>query len=232
MASEAQTNANRENSKFSHGPVTPEGKSTCSKNALKHALTGQTVLLSTDDLAAYEKLCAILEKKFAPETDAEKLLVESISQTEWRLMRIDVMHSGIFALGRIEHKNDFADEPEELAPAERAVIIEALIFKESQKELNNLAMLQGRLQRHLERRTKEFEQLRTERETVQLIRRKVAMETLKGGGTLPGFNVGSEFSKEYLLHRLEFSFHSGNANQADLVLFDRSWRDKLANRPN
>src|SRR5450631_2996360 len=109
MASEAQINANRENSKFSHGPVTPEGKSTCSKNALKHALTGLTVLLPADDLAAYEKLCAILDKKFAPETDAEKLLVESISETEWRLARIIVIHSGIFALGRLQHKNDFAD---------------------------------------------------------------------------------------------------------------------------
>jgi hypothetical protein len=172
MATEAQINANRENSKFSHGPVTPEGKETCSKNALKHALTGLTVLLPTDDLAAYEKLCAILDKKFAPETDAEKLMVESISETEWRLQRIDVIHSGIFALGRLQHKNDFADE-EDLAPAERAAIIETLIFKEGQKELNNLAMLQGRLQRHLERRTKDFEQLRTERETVQMIRRKV-----------------------------------------------------------
>jgi len=47
--------------------------------------------------------------------------------------------------------------------------IESLIFKENQKELNNLAMLQGRLQRHLECRTKEYEQLRTERETVQMI---------------------------------------------------------------
>ena len=231
MASEAQINANRENSKFSQGPVTAEGKSTCSKNALKHALTGRTVLLRADDLTAYENLCAILDQKFAPESDAEKLLVESIAETEWRLTRINVIHSGIFALGRLQHKDDFADEAD-LAPAERAAIIETLIFKENQKELNNLAMLQGRLQRHLERRTKEFEQLRTERETVQLIRRKVAMETLKGGGTLPGFNVGSEFSKEYLLHRLEFSFHSGKEKQADLVLFDRSWRDKLANRPN
>ena len=112
MATEAQINANRENSKFSHGPVTAEGKETCSKNALKHALTGCTVLLPTDDLAAYETLCAILDKKFAPETDAEKLLVESISETEWRLQRINVIHSGIFALGRLEHKNDFADEVE------------------------------------------------------------------------------------------------------------------------
>jgi len=58
------------------------------------------------------------------------------------------------------------------------------------------------------------------------------METLKGGGTLPGFRVGSEFSNEYLLHRLEFSFHRGKEKQADLVFFDRAWRDKLAKHPN
>ena len=51
--SELQLTANHANAQLSRGPVTPEGKAKSSKNALKHALTGATVLLPSDDAEQY-----------------------------------------------------------------------------------------------------------------------------------------------------------------------------------
>ena len=51
--SDAQRAANKANAQKSHGAVTPEGRLKSSLNAVKTGLTGQTVLLPTDDAKAY-----------------------------------------------------------------------------------------------------------------------------------------------------------------------------------
>ena len=56
MSSAAQIDANRLNAQSSTGPKTEEGKRVTSLNALKTALTGQIVLLPSDDTALYRKI--------------------------------------------------------------------------------------------------------------------------------------------------------------------------------
>jgi hypothetical protein len=54
--SEARLAANRENPQKCSGPVTPEGKAKSSLNAVKHGLTGATVLFThPDDAANYAR---------------------------------------------------------------------------------------------------------------------------------------------------------------------------------
>jgi hypothetical protein len=104
MSSAAQINANRANSQFSTGPVTDAGKAKSSHNAAKSALTGQTVLLPTDDVAAYEKLSQALIALHRPATYHEEILVQSLIDAEWRLRRIPALEAAIYAVGRREFR--------------------------------------------------------------------------------------------------------------------------------
>ncbi len=45
----------RQNGKLSHGPVSDEGKSIVSRNALKHGFSSETVAIKTHERDAYSK---------------------------------------------------------------------------------------------------------------------------------------------------------------------------------
>jgi hypothetical protein len=57
--SDAKLAANRQNAQHSTGAKTQAGKDKSKMNSLRNALTGQTVLLPTDDAVAYQALVAI-----------------------------------------------------------------------------------------------------------------------------------------------------------------------------
>jgi hypothetical protein len=80
--------ANIANARLSTGPTSPEGKAKSSLNALKTALTGRTVLLPTDDAAAYQQHLSDYEKDLRPVGQRECDLVQSIADASWRLQRI------------------------------------------------------------------------------------------------------------------------------------------------
>src|SRR5437588_11960325 len=79
---------NRENANHSTGPVTPEGKERASLNALRHGLTGQTVVLPSDDLAVYRESCRQFHAELKPSGLLETKAVQTIPDTHWRLDRI------------------------------------------------------------------------------------------------------------------------------------------------
>ena len=147
MPSDAQLTANRANAQLSTGPTSDTGKTTSSKNALKTGLTGRTVLLPTDDAALYEAHVAHFEQHYVPATDAERNLVQSLADTEWRLARIPSLEAGIYALGRLEFAELFPQEPEPV----RKQLIEAKIFLAYQRQLNNLSIQENRLRRQHEK---------------------------------------------------------------------------------
>jgi hypothetical protein len=158
--SEAQLAANRANCQSSTGPKSEQGKLVSSHNALKTGLTGRTIVLPTDDVAAYQTLVALINKKFTPVNDIEQHLVQTIADTEWRLLRIPTLESGFYALGRHELAADCAHEPD---PLLRATMLEAHIFRTYQKDLRNLALQERRLRNQLKQDTAELRRLQAER---------------------------------------------------------------------
>ncbi|HEY7303042.1 MAG TPA: hypothetical protein VH601_02925 [Bryobacteraceae bacterium] len=172
MSSQAQIIANRANAQLSTGAKSAEGKAKSSHNAVDEAavlsepkiqartgLTGATVLLPSDDVAAYERNVASSFAAWQPETDREKVLVQSIADTEWRLLRIPSLESGIYALGRLQYAENFADQPEAI----RATLLDAYIFQASRRDLTNLSLQESRLRRQREKDLAELQKLIQER---------------------------------------------------------------------
>jgi hypothetical protein len=140
--SDAQRAANRANAQKSTGPVTPEGRAKSSLNAVKTGLTGQTVLLPSDDVAAYEAHVQQHIADYSPVTAQERNLVQRIADAEWRINRIAPLEASIYAIGRIKLAHL---HPEETDPAVRETLIQGEIFLAYRRDLNNLALQDRRL---------------------------------------------------------------------------------------
>ena len=226
MATPAQIEANRANALLSTGPSTPEGKLKCSHNALKTGLTGRTIVLPSDDIVAYQKLIAQINRKFQPETDDEKHLVQSVADTEWRLLRVPTLEAGLYAIGRNELANEFASETD---PGTRAAMIEAQIFRAYKRDFSNLRLQESRLRSQLEKDTAQLTQIQDDRESLLSERRNEAMfayrDLTRSKQPFNAADFGFEFSAEYLSARGEAYRHH---NYAGLPAFERAWKAKVS----
>jgi hypothetical protein len=160
FVSDARLNANRANAQFSTGPKTEEGKAKSSMNAVKTGLTGRTVLLPSDDAVIYQQHLDRHFARFAPATDQEKALVQTIADTEWRLLRIAPLEAGIYAVGRRKLADLF---PEEKDPINREALIQAEIFMTYRKDFSNLALQERRLRNQRKADIAELRELQKER---------------------------------------------------------------------
>ena len=201
MSTSAQIMANRANAQLSTGPTSESGKAKSSLNAVKTGLTGATVLLPSDDVAAYERLIASSFAEWKPETDREKVLVQCIADTEWRLLRIPSLESGIYALGRLQFASKFEDQPE----AVRSTLLDAYIFQTSRRDLTNLSIQENRLRRQREKDQAELKQLQQERLAKHEARLNAAAhmyERFKANGDrFDPVEFGFEFSFEEIEER-------------------------------
>ena len=158
--SDARLNANRANAQHSTGPKTEEGKAKSSMNAVKTGLTGRTVLLPTDDALIYQQHLDRTFAKFSPATDDEHILVQTIADTEWRLLRIAPLETGIYAIGRRKLADQFVDEPD---PVIREALIMAEVYVVYRRDLSNLALQERRLRNQRKTDLAELEQLQKAR---------------------------------------------------------------------
>lgn len=79
----------------SRGPVSPEGKTISSRNAVRHGLLSNTIVLSNEDDTLFEELCALLVNRFDPGDEAEMSLVEDLAASCWRLRRTCAIEKSI-----------------------------------------------------------------------------------------------------------------------------------------
>jgi hypothetical protein len=166
QTSQARLIANQANAQLSTGPTSETGKAVSSLNALKTGLTGRTVLLPGDDAAAYQAHIASFLKRHDPSGDAEQNLVQSLADTEWRLLRIPALEMGIYALARFEFAELFPNESETV----RHALIDAKTFLVYQRQLNNLSVQEGRLRHQREKDAETLRKMQNHRRDEEAIR--------------------------------------------------------------
>jgi len=161
MSSAARAVANKQNSKNSTGPNTPEGKRTSSLNAVRHGLTSQLVVLPTEDQAAYETFRASLFEDLKPQGTVETMLAQTVCDTEWRLERARRTETNILALVHHEELPSHITAIEN--PEERQAMTEAYGWNKYERTLRNLQLHESRLQRTLSKTLDEFHALQDRR---------------------------------------------------------------------
>jgi len=107
----ASPEINRANAQLSTGPRTQEGKQRSSLNALRHGLTGQIVVMPTEDLQAYQRHVASFVDDLRPKGPMESHLVQSLADTAWRLNRVASLEANLLTLAAAREPDPCTDTP-------------------------------------------------------------------------------------------------------------------------
>ena len=166
---------NRANARKSTGPRTEAGKQRSSLNALRHGLTGQTVVLPTEDHSAYQRHSKSFLDEYHPKDATETQLVQSLIDTSWRMNRAAAVETNLFSLGITEMEDRLhANHPE----AEAALAM-ALAFREHMRAFANISINSQRLARQFERTLAQLRQVQADRRAAEERQLKEAAKILK-----------------------------------------------------
>ena len=160
MSTPNRTEINRANSQHSTGPKTQAGKARTSLNALRHGLTGQLIVMPTEDFEAYKRHVASFTDEYDPQGATEAHLVQALADASWRLNRVAVLETNLLTLC-IAHPTPFTIDPQHV---QNAMSVVAALEGQS-KALANLSMHSQRLSRQFERTVAQLRELQKTRLT-------------------------------------------------------------------
>src|SRR5260370_31350455 len=150
---------NRANAQNPTGPRTQAGKHRPCLNALRHGLTGQTVVLPSDDLLAYQRHCLELHDQYRPKNPMEVQLTQTLADLSWRLNRVAAIETNMLALGAWEHSLSVEAEDEQMHGA----LAMAKAFREQNRALANLSLHEHRLTLCFHKALKQLREIQAER---------------------------------------------------------------------
>src|ERR1022692_2050191 len=160
MATEAQTNANRENAEKSTGPRTPQGKAISSRNSLVHGMTSGKFLPPDGDPDEFFQLLDQFRGRFQPFDEAEDALVERLVAAEFKMRSVRYADAALFHIQAAE------DPMLERYKQEGRTNLLAWAFHSDAKYSNSFSKLiryEGFLQREFSRALRELYMMQDER---------------------------------------------------------------------
>ena len=202
MSSAAQQEANRKNSLASTGPKTEEGKQRSSVNATSHGFTGQQIVVSAHEKAAYENHCLAYLEQYQPKTHEESDLVQQFADQHWTIHQIAAQQITVLSLLNVT-MSKFLQEDTDLDTINAAT---ATFYK----QLSTLGTYEGRRRRAAAETRARLDELITRRKE-QLQNAAQLCTNLKAQGK--PFNP-QEFGFVYSLPEIE-AFLSREACRAD-----------------
>jgi hypothetical protein len=127
-----------------------------SLNALRHGLTGQTVVMPWEDRQEYDKFCQSFLEDLKPVGFEQTQLAQTVADCQWRLNRASAYESAIFFYeGYLAYQGLHEEEVEiEMSKARVAVTVE--------KHLLNIALYESRIQRKMMNARKALRELQKE----------------------------------------------------------------------
>jgi hypothetical protein len=129
-------------------------------SAYRHGLTGQIILLTDADRAAYEKHCKGYHQSLAPRGPVEIDLVQAVANDRWRLNHAASLESSIFA--------DGITQPDEVASGNAEVdtaMAQGRVWISKGGNLQLLGLYESRIQRRFEKNMVEIRTLQAERKS-------------------------------------------------------------------
>src|SRR4051812_6446690 len=106
MTTFKQIEANRRNALKSTGPTSAEGKQRSRCNAVRHGLTGETVIGALEDAEDYKAFEAAIIADYDAQSAVERELVLRLASLLWRLRRATTMETGLFEIPA-DHLREF-----------------------------------------------------------------------------------------------------------------------------
>jgi hypothetical protein len=150
---------NAANAQFSTGPTSSTGKDRVRFNALKTGLFARTIVLPGEQQSDYEALGVHLTDEWLPQSDAERELVITIQSTTWRISRAVEMESALFAIVAQQHLESVGEQFGHLPEGARYPLARAAGYMANARAFDQLNRQEGRLQRVLDRTTRELKAL-------------------------------------------------------------------------
>ena len=109
ICSEARLAANRANGSLGRGPVSPQGRETSKKNALKHGLTGKGIVTPEGDHEEIARRVEAFTAEMKPRSQAGVILILQMATLSVRSERAAVQESAAIARN-VRHAPDDFDE--------------------------------------------------------------------------------------------------------------------------
>ncbi len=162
MRTLAQIEASRRNGAKSHGPVTPDGKSASSQNAVKHGLRARQLQLTPDEEDAYLEVYDSYMLHYQPEGPLEAHLVSKCAAADYLLTRAQTIQHTLVGLQAAASLDDF----DQAFPGIDATGVLAAGFQslnDRSTSFRNMDAHQSRLLRELSHYLERLEKLRRKR---------------------------------------------------------------------
>jgi hypothetical protein len=118
MTSFRQIETNRGNALRSTGPKTEDGKRRSRRNAVRHGLTAETVVVALEDIEAYQAFEAAIIADYDARTAVERELLLRLASLLWRISRATAIETDLLQiqaeiLSNRRHEYETGEETEQ-----------------------------------------------------------------------------------------------------------------------